>query len=117
MKTSFVLRGKEIAREWKFNTRAKLEAGDVLLTAIIKVDKLVFFKVLISMYYPRIQLHTSYLVCLQLEHTRGLLLVLQGQIGASMENLYNQEIFGLVICKIVNEIKISYLAVFCILKE
>jgi len=29
-------RGKEIAREWKFNTRAKLEAGDVLLTAIIK---------------------------------------------------------------------------------
>jgi hypothetical protein len=33
---ALVGRGKGIANEWKFNTRAKLEAGDVLLTAIIK---------------------------------------------------------------------------------
>jgi len=33
---ALVGRGKGIKEEWKFNTRAKLEAGDVLLTAIIK---------------------------------------------------------------------------------
>ena len=30
-------RGDEIKNEWKFETRAKLEAGDLKMTAIIKV--------------------------------------------------------------------------------
>ena len=34
---ALVGRGEEIKREWKFETRAKLEAGDLKLTAIIKV--------------------------------------------------------------------------------
>ena len=34
---ALVGRGQEIKREWKFETRAKLEAGDLKMTAIIKV--------------------------------------------------------------------------------
>ena len=34
---ALVGRGEEIKREWKFETRAKLEAGDLKMTAIIKV--------------------------------------------------------------------------------
>ena len=34
---ALVGRGDEIKNEWKFETRAKLEAGDVKMTAIIKV--------------------------------------------------------------------------------
>jgi len=33
---ALVGRGNEIKQEWKFETRAKLEAGDVLMTAMIK---------------------------------------------------------------------------------
>ena len=34
---ALVGRGQEIKREWKLETRAKLEAGDLKMTAIIKV--------------------------------------------------------------------------------
>ena len=36
---ALVGRGDEIKKEWKFETRAKLEAGDLLMTALIKVER------------------------------------------------------------------------------
>ena len=41
---ALVGRGEEIKREWKFETRAKLEAGDLKMTAIIKVGVWVIIK-------------------------------------------------------------------------
>ena len=35
---ALVGRGTQIQEEWRFETREKLEAGDVLMTALIKVN-------------------------------------------------------------------------------